>query len=83
MPLIKNTWKSLREKKKNIPRRNLSEPINPKRVSALKEINRLQEQVAIFEAKLKKNKEEKILLESKLQALKDKLEIFQINWIVE
>lgn len=81
MPLIKNTWKSLKTKK-NKPRLMIqSNPVNPKRVSALKEINRLQEQVTVFEAKLKKNKEERLLLESKLQAFKDKLEIFRINWI--
>ena len=81
MPLIKNSWKNLKAKQKNPTRRiQISEP-SPKRVSALKEINRLQEQVTIFEGKLKKNKEERALLESKLQAFKDKLEIFRINWV--
>ena len=81
MPLIKNTWKNMRAKKKTPTQRaQISQP-SPKRISALKEINRLQEQVEIFEAKLKKNKEEKALLEAKLQAFKDKLEIFRVNWI--
>lgn len=84
---IKNNWRSLstRPKKKQVLSGNLSlkPSINPKRVTALAEITRIEEEIRGLEVKIDKNKKERALLSSKLSSFQDKLSVLKDKWGVK